>query len=79
MQQLQCGICGGVIPDGAKVARRVATRIVGMPAPHGGNCRCRRPIVNEPPVGFASMPAMPRVERPVQALSAIAGRRSRSP
>jgi hypothetical protein len=64
MQLLHCGTCGGLIQDRSKVSYRLPRSDDDGPIDSNRRCVCSVPIVYGPPMGFASIPRMPRVSRP---------------
>lgn len=61
MVEMNCHACGGRMNDRRRVAYRVAAATVRRAAPHQGACTCPQSVLDGPPPGFASMPAMPGI------------------
>jgi hypothetical protein len=64
MEQLHCGMCGGVVGDPARIAYRLPDLAITVAASHGQLCACAIPVHYGPPDGFSSMVSIPSVGHP---------------
>jgi hypothetical protein len=61
MYQANCHRCGGFMSYRKRVTYRLPSATTPRVTAHGGVCSCSVPILDGPPPGFASLPAMPSV------------------
>jgi len=61
MQGTHCHRCGGSLGYRKRLSYRLPSDTTVKVAPHDGACSCAVAILDGPPPGFASLPAMPRV------------------
>jgi hypothetical protein len=68
MQGISCHQCGGFMSYRKRLSYRLPSFATPKATPHSGVCSCRVPILDGPPPGFASIPAMPSARgRPIPA------------
>ena len=59
MHEIHCHGCGGFMSYRKRISYRLPSAATHRVPPHSGVCSCNVPILDGPPPGFASLPAMP--------------------
>jgi hypothetical protein len=62
MRYTHCHKCGGFMGYRRQISYRLPSATTPRVAPHGGVCSCSVSILDGPPPGFASVPAMPSAQ-----------------
>jgi hypothetical protein len=63
MHATHCHRCGGFMSYRRQISYRLPSATTLRVPPHPGVCSCSVPILDGPPPGFASIPAMPSALR----------------
>jgi len=61
MRDTHCYRCGGFMSYRKRLSYRLPFAMTPRVTAHSGVCSCSLPILDGPPPGFASLPAMPSV------------------
>lgn len=59
MHETHCHRCGGFMSYRKRISYRLPSAATLRVPPHTGVCSCSVPILDGPPPGFASLPAIP--------------------